>query len=361
METKNIIIGENCLIENASLLKDLGKTCLIVSGGKSAKINGSLDDADKALKSQGIEYAIFDEIEANPRTDTCHRAGEKAREIKADFIFGIGGGSPQDAAKAVAIYASNPEMSDLDIFNREKKTDILPVVLLGTTSGTGSEVTGVSVLTRSDNGNKKSISGVDCYAAIAFCDYKYTKTMPKSITISTGLDAFAHATESYLASTATDESREYAKKAIPVLFDIFKHLIKSDELDSIREKQYLASVDAGKAINVTGCLFPHTLGYVLTESYNIPHGRACTAFHEYLMKKARLNVADKVQDILDMCKVDFDEYIKVINTLTDVKIEISLNEALAYAERWKNGNKNFDKTPGGLSFEESIEALISLK
>ena len=123
--------GNGCVAENSSALA-LGKSCLIVTGKSSAKLSGALDDAVNALKKEGVSYGIFDGIGENPLISACHKAGGAAREIGADFILGIGGGSVLDASKAIAIYASNPDLSPIDIYKREYRNKALPVALIAT-------------------------------------------------------------------------------------------------------------------------------------------------------------------------------------------------------------------------------------
>ena len=202
--------GENSVEENSSVLNTLGKSCLILTGKSSAEKSGAFADAVKALEKEGISWSHFNGIGENPLISACHSAGEAARKAKAEFILGIGGGSVLDAAKAVAIYASNESLSPIDIYKREYENAPLPVALIGITAGTGSEVTAVAVLTNDETGVKKSISGPDCYAAISFCDPKYTATLPYASTVSTALDAFAHAIEGFFTPKGKGIIRLYA-------------------------------------------------------------------------------------------------------------------------------------------------------
>lgn len=358
-----IISGKNALTNNKEELKALGTRCLIVTGGSSAILSKALDDITKVFLSLDISFSIFNKIEQNPQTVTCHRAGEEAREIKADFLVGIGGGSPLDATKAIAIYAANEDLKVSDIYNRKYNKMPLPVVLIGTTAGTGSEVTSVSVLTDSNTGFKRSISGNDCYAKISYCDPKYTFSMPYSVTVSTALDAFAHAVESLAAATSNEMSKLYAEKAIPVLFDAFRYLDKSNTLpnNEMREAIYYASIFAGLAINITGTCFPHSLGYVLTEDFNIPHGKACTAFFPLLLERIKKFRPDCLQDLMRLTKADENEIISVVNCLTDIEsIAIKEDSIKEYCLRWEGGNKNFNKSPGGFCIEDAKKALLSI-
>ena len=100
-----IISGKNCLEKKGKILSDFGKKCIVVTGRSSAIKCGALADAEKVLSDCNIEYIIFNEIEPNPETLTCKRAGDVAREFGADFVLGIGGGSVLDASKAIAIFS----------------------------------------------------------------------------------------------------------------------------------------------------------------------------------------------------------------------------------------------------------------
>ena len=113
----NILGGKNAMHNNKNAFSELGKRCIIVTGSSSAKKSGALDELISVLGELNIEYVIFDKITENPLTSTCCEGGKVAREFGADFVFGIGGGSPLDAAKAVAVYATNPTFSAEDIFN----------------------------------------------------------------------------------------------------------------------------------------------------------------------------------------------------------------------------------------------------
>ena len=242
--------GENAVSENSSVLKSLGTRCLILTGKSGAVRSGALDDAKAALKKENIGYEIFDETGEIPLISVCHKAGVAARNANADFILGIGGGSVLDAAKAVAIYASNSELSPIDIYKREYNNAPLPVALIGTTAGTGSEVTAVAVLTNDETGIKKSISGPDCYAAISFCDPKYTFSLPYKSTVSTALDAFAHAIEGYFTPKGKGIIKLFAEKCIPELYRCLKALSESDTVPpELREPLYYSSIHAGLVIN----------------------------------------------------------------------------------------------------------------
>ena len=353
-----LVSGKDCVLKKGSCIKNYGKRCLIVTGKSSAVKSGALTDVKALLDMNGIEYRIFDKIEPNPETLTCQEAGECAKEYGADFIFGVGGGSVLDASKAVAIFAANDIKYHADIYNRIVPADHLPVILLGTTAGTGSEVTGVSVLTNSDTGIKKSISGPDCYAEVSFCDYKYTMTASADTRITTALDAFCHAGEAFVASSANDLSATYSLKALSVL----KDFILSDKLygelsENEYENLYMASLYAGMAINIAGTCFPHTVGYYITENYGVPHGKACAVLFPALFSKAKKYCPGKSEAILDCMKTEAEALISAVRRLSVIDVTVTAAEIDEASLRWKNGVKNFDRTPGGFTYEEAAAAL----
>ncbi len=353
------ICGENAVLNNSAFLSKLGRRCLVLTGGSGAKKSGALADAEAALKNEGIEYTVFNKIGENPLISVCCEAGEAARNVNADFIFGIGGGSVLDAAKAVAIYASNPDLQPIDIYKREYSVAALPVALIGTTAGTGSEVTAVSVLTNDETGVKKSISGDDCYAKIAFCDPNYTRSLPYASTVSTALDAFAHAAEGFFTPKCNGVIELWAEKCIPMIYECLTELSRVKEVPgNLREKLYYGSVYAGLVINTCGTAFPHPLGYVLTENYGIPHGMACAAFFAPYIDRCVKFAPKKAEKFAAM--TDEIETVKaVISSLTDLKgVSIGEENAKKYALRWQSVlPRNFAASPGGLTQEEAAEIL----
>ncbi len=353
--------GNGCVTENSSALA-LGNSCLIVTGKNSAKLSGALDDAVKSLEKEGVSYGIFDGIGENPLLSACYKAGEAAREIKADFILGIGGGSVLDASKAIAIYAANSDLSPIDIYKREYKNKALPVALIGTTAGTGSEVTAVAVLTNDETGIKKSISGPDCYAAVAFCDPKYTWSMSYKTTVSTALDAFAHAIEGFFTQKCDGVLRLFAEKCIPELYSCLCTLSETDTVPiEIREKLYYASIYAGLVINTCGTAFPHPLGYVLTENYGVPHGMACAAFFSPFIDRCAEFAPGKIADFCNMTG-DIDKVKAVISSLTDLNgAVIGEENAKKFALRWQSViPRNFTASPGSLTQKEAEEILAKI-
>ena len=165
---------EECVKAHAKDIAAFGKKALIVTGKHSAFANGSLDDVTAVLKDAGIEYLVFSEVEENPSVETVFAAKDRFASEGIEFVIGIGGGSPMDAAKAIALVLKHPEADPAYLYDPAKDASSLPIVCVPTTCGTGSEVTGVSVLTVHDKQTKMSIPH-RIYPEIALVDGKYLK------------------------------------------------------------------------------------------------------------------------------------------------------------------------------------------
>ncbi len=272
-----VFFGEGALINNKKALA-IGKHAFIVTGARSAKASGALDDVTTALNELGISYTVFDKIRENPPLLTCFEGGKLAAEIGADFVIGIGGGSPLDAAKAIAAFAANQGIEPMDIYDDAKRQNpTLPLVAIPTTAGTGSEVNYYSVLTLPDGERKKTFKAGDAWPRAAFVDPRYTYSLSYDSTISTALDAFAHALESYLSPKSTIFSEQAALFAAKELWDVLSQAPASFTPE-MREQLIAAATAAGMAISVAGTGFPHPMGYGITMLDGIPHGKACAVF-----------------------------------------------------------------------------------
>lgn len=282
-----LFTGCGCVSEHKEEFRKLGKKCLIVTGGRSAAACGALKDVEAALSELGIEYTLFDRVRSNPKVSGCAEAGRQASDFGADFVIGIGGGSAMDSAKAAAVFAANPGLEEAGFYAKDWKLPPLRIALVGTTSGTGSEVTKVSVLMDS-SGRKHSIHDELLFAAVSFGDPVYTSFMPRSVTLSTGIDVLAHCAESWFSRKADAVSRAMAAKGIAMLADPLSAAAENRELTGKdREQLYEASVIGGLAISGTGTCFPHTFGYLFTERFQIPHGFASVIFFPELLEHAR--------------------------------------------------------------------------
>lgn len=268
-----VLFGENCIEKHKQELAELGKKAFIVTGGSSAKASGALSDIESVFEELGIAYCIFDRVENNPSIPTVEEGGKLAREFGADMVVGIGGGSPLDASKAIAVLAAN-DISPLKLYMNKYEKKPLPIIAIPTTAGTGSEVTPYSILTREDMETKMSFGNDDTFPRLAIMDARYTESMPYQVTVNTAVDALSHAVEGYLSKRSTPISDILALEAVGLFGKCTDRLITGNIDFDVREKLLYAAMLGGMVISHTGTTLVHGMGYNLTYFKGIPHGRA---------------------------------------------------------------------------------------
>ena len=294
---------KNAVKNHGAEIASFGKKALIVTGKSSSKKNHSLQDVIDVLNENATEYVVFDEVPQNPSVELIMKASEFGRNEGADFVIGIGGGSPMDSAKAIALMIQNRD-TDEEILYQNIELRAIPVVEIPTTCGTGSEVTPYAILTRHDKNTKQSISH-KIYPELACIDPEYLSAAPESVIKNTAVDALGHMIESYFNSKATDFSRMLCQYGISVWAENISVLL-GDEADyEAYDSLMLASCLAGMAITHTGTSIPHGLSYYLTYNKDIPHGKAVGLFLPGYLKVIQKEMPDEVSEVLAM--LGFDE------------------------------------------------------
>lgn len=312
-EPVQIITGRGCVTENAALFANCGKRALIVSGRNGADKSGAMTDVAAALEKAGCTYVRYSCIPENPPAPMCHEGGELARREHCDFIVAIGGGSALDAGKAIAGYAANPQCGIDDIFDDDKRVnDCLPIIAIPTTAGTGSEACRYAVLTIDDGLRKKTFRHSSAYAKVSFVDPRYTESLNTEYTVSTALDALAHAIESYFSPKSCAVSEEAALYAAAEIWDVLFRQNKTEFNAEDRERLMYAATAAGVAIDYTGTGFPHPLGYSITLTRGIPHGCACAIFEGAFLRYNMITTEGRQRAA---------ELAKALGTTTDEMIE----------------------------------------
>lgn len=334
-----VFSGEGAVGKNAGLFAAFGARCALITGRSSAEKSGALADVTAALERGGVSFCRFNGIEQNPRVDACLAAGRAAHAFGAAFVVGIGGGSALDAAKAAAVFAANPDLDEDAFYRKDWGRDPLPILLVGTTAGTGSEVTKVSVLTDS-RGRKHSIHDDRLFAAAAFGDPQYTEALSLPITLSTGIDVLSHCAESYFNRNADEISRAFAVRGIRLLCAPLLDAAEGRPLGRAqREALYEASLLGGLAICGTGTCFPHNVGYYLTETYRVPHGFASARFLPAmlaLVEKKEPDYAARFYRELGISQANLLHLIGLC--LPENGIRMTRAEILAALPRWENNN-----------------------
>ena len=272
----------------AGLLDELGKhvrgarRVCVVTGRKSAEASGLKERIETLLYGSGVEKVVFGAASPNPPCTEVDEIAARARTGRCELVIGVGGGSAMDVAKGVAVGATNAAPV-AELVGTTWPSRALPLLMVPTTAGTGSEVNQYAILTdealsaAGAAGDKVNLSGPDTYPALALLDPELTLGLPVEYTVDTGVDAFCHAVEGYISRRATPLSDALAFEAITHVRHALPNAVaRPDDVGARGEMLYAACV-AGMVIAQTGTTIVHALGYHLTLRHGVSHGRANAA------------------------------------------------------------------------------------
>ncbi len=304
----------------------------LIKFGVTAHVTDLLDEAK-------INYHVFSEIKPNPTIENVLAGVAKAKEVNADSIVAIGGGSAIDTAKAIGIIITNPEFSDVRSLEgvAPTKKPCLPIIAVSTTAGTAAEVTINYVIT--DVEKKRKFVCVDAHdmPVVAIVDPMMMSSMPKGLTASTGMDALTHAIEGYITRGAWLMSDMYHIKAIEIIAKNLRLAVNNDPKG--REGMALGQYIAGQGFSNVGLGIDHAMAHTLSAYYDIPHGVACAMLLPIAMEFNKEVSGTKYKDIAEAFGVDThgmnqEEYRKaaidaVKKLSTDVGIPTKCDKILA--------------------------------
>ena len=282
----NIEFGWNKVDSVADFAAPYGKKALIVTGRSSAKRSGLYDRVVAKLEAAHIDHVLFDQVDANPLTTTALDGAALAKSESCDMVIAIGGGSIMDCAKGIAFMAVNEGDINDYIFNRKTSDNALPLIVIPTTCGTGSEGNGFGVLTNPETGDKKSLRCNAIVPKVSIVDPAVMGTMPPHVLASVGFDALCHNIEAYTSKTAqpfTDALAHYAVTLLAqYLVPLYKHVkaVANGKPEVLNEKQLtkawesvtLASTIGGMVINTAGVTLAHGMEHPASGLKDITHG-----------------------------------------------------------------------------------------
>jgi len=271
-----IRFGSGRLEEAGEAAARFGKRCLIVSVPVNAVFEPMIDRVKGSLTKAGVEYVLFDGVVPNPTTDCVTAGAQQAKLHKADVVLGIGGGSSMDTAKAIAVEVTHPGTAwDYLYFKTPPTEKTLPVIAVSTTSGTGSHVTQVAVMTETKTKTKSAIYNAILYPKIAIVDPDLMETLPPHITASTGFDVFCHAFESYIHINGTPYTDYLALEAIRLVAENLAVVVEDGANQAARTNMAWADTLAGLCIANAGVTLPHGIGMTIGgQCPQIMHGEA---------------------------------------------------------------------------------------
>ena len=262
----------------------------LIKFGVSAKVTDLLD-------KEGIAYAVYSDIKANPTIENVQNGVAAFKAAEADCIVAIGGGSAMDTAKAIGIIITNPEYADVRSLEgvAPTKNPCVPIIAVPTTAGTAAEVTINYVIT--DVENKRKFVCVDAHdiPVVAVVDSDMMASMPPALTASTGLDALTHAIEGYITKGAWELSDMFHIKAIEIIARSLRDAVAGKPEG--REGMALGQYVAGMGFSNVGLGVDHSMAHTLSAYYDMPHGKACATLLPTVMAFNAPCTGEKYRDI----------------------------------------------------------------
>ena len=272
------------------------KKALVVTDADLVKFK-VVEKVTTLLDTNNLSFEIFDKVKANPSVDIVKQGVEAFKNANADYMIAIGGGSPQDTAKAIGIIINNPEFDDVLSLEgvAPTKNKSVPVIAVATTAGTAAETTINYVIT--DEEKRRKFVCVDPHdiPVVAVVDPDMMSTMPKSLTAATGMDALTHAIEGYTTLGAWELADTLNLKAIELISRSLRKAVENDPEG--RTDMALGQYVTGMAFSNVGLGVVHGMAHPLSAFYDTPHGIANAVLLPYEMEFNAEYTGDKYKEI----------------------------------------------------------------
>lgn len=274
---RRIVHGFGSVQSVGAEAKRLGAESVLVITDPGVKNAGILDVLVKALEGAGLRTAVFAEVEPDPKIEVVEASMNTARTVKADVVIGLGGGSSLDIAKATSVLLTNEGPIDKYFGMELVPKPGLPLLLIPTTAGTGSEMTSISVLSDTKNNVKKGIVSEHMFAKTVLLDPELTLGLPPALTATTGMDALVHAIESYTGVQATPFTDVLNHQSITLVANNLRKAFANGSNRQAREGMLYASCLSGMAFSNTQNGLIHAIALAIGGRFHLPHG-LLTAF-----------------------------------------------------------------------------------
>jgi alcohol dehydrogenase len=273
-----------------------GKKALVVIGASGAmRKYGYLDRVIEYLKENGVDSVVYDRIQPNPVCEHVEEGASVAKKNGCDFVVGLGGGSTLDSAKSIAVMAVNPG-EYWDYISRGsggRKTpanNALPIVAITTTAGTGTEADPWTVITKSETNEKIGWGNDSTFPCLSIVDPELMVSVPPKTTAHTGMDAFFHSVESYLATVSQPVSDSLALEAVSLVTKYLPVAVKDGTNTEARTKLAWANTEAGMCEVLSRCISHHSMEHAISAYYpNVAHGAGLTmlsvSYFSYLAER----------------------------------------------------------------------------
>ena len=289
--------GAGAIREIPAEAKARGFKKALIACGPSILKHGVVAKVTDLLDAEGLEYAIYSDIKANPTIENVQAGVEAFKAAGADYIIAIGGGSPMDTAKAIGIIVNNPEFADVRSLEgvAPTKKPCVPIIAVPTTAGTAAEVTINYVITDVERRRKFVCVDPHDMPIIAVVDPEMMDSMPKGLTASTGMDALTHAIEGYTTKAAWEMTDMFHLKAIELISKNLRAAVAGESAG--REGMALGQYIAGMGFSNVGLGIAHSMAHTLGAVYDTPHGVACAMMLPIVMEYNADCTGEKYREI----------------------------------------------------------------
>lgn len=273
-EKVKVLYGNGCISQMGELAKSLGRSKALIVADEGICKTDIVDRIKAGLDNENIAYAVYDKNEPNPPIRACEEAYDMLVQEKCDFIIGVGGGSNMDCAKGANILKHNPAPL-IQYANGAKPFNVGDaLIMVPTTAGTGSEMSDGSILS-DENHIKQNFIADGAFADYCVIDPELMAGMPPKLTASTGLDAFAHAIESYMGTLTNDFIAFMAEKTMDEICAFLPRAVENGKDMEARGRMAVAAAVGGYLLVYGHTCAGHSIGQTIGGYFNIPHGTAC--------------------------------------------------------------------------------------
>lgn len=277
-----IISGSNALIDAKEAIVSCGKKALIVTDEMMVKL-GNVNKLIELLNANNQKFVIFAGINGEPNDLMIREGLEVYNENECDFMIAMGGGSPIDSMKAIALMIDSNEPI-ASYMGKMIEKDLPKMIAIPTTAGTGSEATMFTIITDTTTEVKMLLKGPCLIPDIAIIDPSFSMTAPKSVTSATGIDALTHAIEAYTSKKAQPLSDTFALSAVKRIFDNLIIAYREPQNTEARIQMSLAALEAGIAFNNSSVTIVHGMSRPIGALFHVPHGLSNAMLLEECMK-----------------------------------------------------------------------------
>lgn len=279
-----LVFGDGVSLASGELAKELGLKHVLLVTDRGLVEAGHVEVVRDSLSKAGIKVTLFDQVIENPTTDCVEKAKQAASEAKVDSFIGLGGGSSMDTAKGANFLLTNGgRMHDYWGVNKATK-EMLPLIVIPTTAGTGSECQSFALISDSKTHQKMACGDSKAAAKIAILDPGLTLSQPENVTVCTGIDAIAHAVETAVTNKRNKLSTLFSEESFKLLLPNFTKVLNQPNDISARGSMLLGAAMAGCAIEASMLGAAHSLANPLTAHYNIVHGQAVGMMLPYVVR-----------------------------------------------------------------------------